>query len=694
MTAQHFQSQVQHSIDATATVLGRLQERWPQEVVLGSGKAQLALLDYYPYLFLEAFPSLTPEDIEPLSLAGLLFAHATLLYDKVMDRTTDAYLGTVSALRLQAMQMEAAHVLYQLFPPASTFWEHYHSYLSEYADACVQEQRFATGDRPWHDYTEPVALELIVKKNGLSRIAIAGLVELSRDDSHFAALVESIHHFNIARQIWDDLCDWKEDVHHWLPSLLLARLVTEWPVQVMPAERPAFDAHLGRALHYSGHACYVLELAMDSLDRAAQRIADLPQLRWQDVIASLREQCQALWRDIDHIVRRNRQRAREQPRVTLHLPHATTPWQHVAWDGLHFLLRQWQQGFGEVRHIMYLPPHHGFSVSQNYHSSDSFQRALIADTLCDANDLLDGQLQSWLDYEVRYLVHCRLTSGVGGWSYYPSVPEIAPDADDLGQVMQALLRSGHQDAVKEYCEPPLTVLLRDNARPDGSLETWIVPAHGRTPQQERQAECNRSKWGSGPDNEVMANQLYALLLYKPWDFADTVQRGVTYLEMQQEDDGHWVSQWYYGPYYGTFVCLRLLAAARPESATIPRALQFLRSHQCPDGGWGLDDASDPLSTALALLGLAVTQAMCGELKDHERAAQALTYLQRSQETDQGWPHVLFIRPRANDPYGSRTITSMYVLKAAVAWHRLVERTVADRYHKSGRVGALTGGQGA
>ena len=153
---------------------------------------------------------------------------------------------------------------------------------------------------PGKTIPEPVALELIVKKNGLSRIAIAGLVELSRDNSHFAALVESNHHFNIARQIWDDLCDWKEDVHHRLPSLLLARLVTEWPVQVKQAERPAFNAQLGRALYYGGHARYVLELAVDSLDRAAQLIADIPQLAWQDVIASLREQCQALWRDIHH----------------------------------------------------------------------------------------------------------------------------------------------------------------------------------------------------------------------------------------------------------------------------------------------------------------------------------------------------------------------------------------------------------
>ena len=681
MTSQRVRPQVQHSIDATATALARLQERWPQEVVLGSGEAQLKTLDYYPYLFLSAFPSLTLQDIESLSLAGLLYVHASLLYDIVMDRTDDAYLGTVNALRLQAMQMEASHVLYQLFPPASAFWERFRSYLIEYADACLQEQRFAVGDRPWQDYTEPLALELVVKKNGLSRIALAGLVELSRDDSRFDALVESTHHFHIANQMWDDLHDWKEDLHNRLPSLLLSRLVLEWPVQVNHGGFRDVYEQLGRALYYGGHAHYVLELALDSLDRADLLTADLPNLWWHDVTAYLRKRCQTLLRDVDQIVRRNIRRARVQPKFTLRLPAAIDPWQQVAWDGLDFILRQWQLGFGEVRHIMSLPQSQGFSVSQEYHASDIFQRALIADALCDANELLHSQLQPWLDYEVNYLVNCRLTSGVGGWSYYPSVPEIAPDADDLGQVIQALLRSGHRDAVKEYCEPPLAILLRDNARPDGSLETWILPTHGRTPQQERQAEFNRAKWGVGPDNEVMANQLYALMLYKPLDFAETVQRGVAYLETQQEDDGSWVSKWYYGPYYGTFVCLRLFAAARPDSPTISRALQFLRRHQRPDGGWGLDEASDPLSTALALLGLAVAQAMSGDLQDHERAEQALTYLQSSQETDQGWPSVRFICPRMDDPYGSRTITSMYILKAAVAWHRLADEKAADRDQK-------------
>lgn len=672
----HFQS----SIDATKTVLQRLQVYWPEEVVLGSGEAQMSSVDYFPYLFLSAFPSLKPADIEPLSLSGLLLAHSSFLYDKVMDRTSDAYLGTVSALRLQAMQLETYHQLYQLFPPSANFWNYFRKYLLEYADACLQEQRLASCNRPWQEYSEQVALEIAIGKNGLARIAIAGLVELAQDDSLAEPLVECINQFNEANQLWDDLCDWKQDLRHRIPSLPLLRLLPDWPpTKLNQEEETRLLQQLARKLYYGGHAHYILELALQSLDRSERIIEDIPGLLWSNVTSPLRHKCQALLQDINQIVHFNLQRSHQQSTLFLNLPSAKSSWQQMAWDGLNFMARQWQLGFGEVRHIMHLSQQEGFSNSQEYHYGDIFQRALITDALCDANELLNGQLQPWLDYEVNYLVNCRLNSGVGGWSYFPSVPEVAPDADDLGQVMQALLRSGHEAEVREYCEAPLSVLLTDNAKADGSFETWIVPAKNRTLEQERQVEFNQTRWGTGPDNEVMANLLYALTLYEPRLFAETIQQGVTYLEAQQESDGSWTSKWYYGPYYGTYVCLRLFAVARPDSPAIQSALNFLRRQQLTTGGWGLQqDSSDPLSTALALLGLAVVQENNNAPSDFDRAERALVYLQQSQAADRGWSSIQFIRPRMNEPYSSRTITSLYVLKAALIWHRLLAKLPVNR----------------
>ena len=111
----------------------------------------------------------------------------------------------------------------------------------------------------------------------------------------------------------------------------------------------------------------------------------------------------------------------------------------------------------------------------------------------------------------------------------------------------------------------------------------------------------------GPDCEVMANALYAVALYDADRFRASLERGIDFVEAAQEEDGSWPSTWYFGPFYGVYVCLRLLATARPNSPAIQAGLEFLRRAQHSDGGWGLSETSDALSTALALLGLATTR---------------------------------------------------------------------------------------
>ena len=240
-------------------------------------------------------------------------------------------------------------------------------------------------------------------------------------------------------------------------------------------------------------------------------------------------------------------------------------------------------------------------------------------------------------------------------------------------------RTARAEVVK-HCEIPLSVLLGDNMHTDGSFETWIIPVTQLSPEQERQAECVRLEWGRGPDNEVMANLLYALTLYNRMRFAQIIRRGLTYLEAQQQSDGSWWSTWAPGPYYCTSLCLRLFANAQPESGAIQRALHFLRSRQRTDGGWCMEgDESDPLSTGFSLLGLAFAQGCSGHTGDLDRAERALVYLQHSQEADKAWPSCPLIRMdvgRATGDlrlilsHGSRTSTTAIVLKAALAWHRI------------------------
>jgi squalene-hopene/tetraprenyl-beta-curcumene cyclase len=341
----------------------------------------------------------------------------------------------------------------------------------------------------------------------------------------------------------------------------------------------------------------------------------------------------------------------------------------LARKALFHLLEAAEQGFQEARHIMYFPREQGFSAKVVQQIGDIFQRALIADALLDAQDLAPQQIQTCLRQEVDYLLSCQRSTGIGGWSYFLNLPELPPDTDDLAQVMQVLIRMQCWTALEQFCERPLQTLLHNGKTQDGGLETWIIPATDRTPEQQLQQVWVDQAWGNGADVEVMANLLYALVLYAPHRFSDVIEAGIRYLEAHQQVDGSWQSTWYHGPYYGTYVCLRLFAIAHPTSATVDRAVEFLQTHQLADGGWGLTSVSDSLTTAIALLGLSMSRRSQSSFAD--KIAKALQFLHQ-QADPQGWESCPFIQMQLGRAkgqvqqvlsYGSRTITTAFVLKA-------------------------------
>src|SRR6185503_19757521 len=104
---------------------------------------------------------------------------------------------------------------------------------------------------------------------------------------------------------------------------------------------------------------------------------------------------------------------------------------------------------------------------------------------------------------------------------------------------------------------------------------------------------------SGPDLTA-----HALLAFHAWQprlapklarkVSAVTQRALRYLANEQHEDGHWLPLWFGNqhapgednPTYGTSKVLSALATVTPHSPMIPRAVNWLTSHQNPDGGWG------------------------------------------------------------------------------------------------------------
>jgi hypothetical protein len=205
--------------------------------------------------------------------------------------------------------------------------------------------------------------------------------------------------------------------------------------------------------------------------------------------------------------------------------------------------------------------------------------------------------------------------------------------------------------------------------------TWLVPPDERTAEGRLPVPWASCLWDGGGDPDVMATALLALHQYDPERFAQTVERGVDFLEREQRPGGAWPSPCYGGRYYAIRAGLRLFGATRPTSRAVARARGALLDTQRPDGAWGKSkQPGDPLSTALAVLGLAEVPAPA---VDRDPVRRAIEFLAATQQEDGGWPAVgLYWRleeagtPPEMTQFASRALTTGLVVEAILTWRRL------------------------
>ncbi|HYP58738.1 MAG TPA: squalene--hopene cyclase [Beijerinckia sp.] len=130
-----------------------------------------------------------------------------------------------------------------------------------------------------------------------------------------------------------------------------------------------------------------------------------------------------------------------------------------------------------------------------------------------------------------------------------------------------------------------------------------------------------------------------------------LQRAVDYLMHTQEKDGSWFGRWGMNYIYGTWSVLCAFNAVKidPQTASVQKAVAWLKRIQNEDGGWGeggesyaLDYAgyqpapSTSSQTAWALLAL-----MAASEADDPAVARGMRYLTRTQAEDGFWQEERF-----------------------------------------------------
>ncbi len=157
-----------------------------------------------------------------------------------------------------------------------------------------------------------------------------------------------------------------------------------------------------------------------------------------------------------------------------------------------------------------------------------------------------------------------------------------------------------------------------------------------------------------PTSDVTARCVGFLAKYDAVRYENSIQRGVEFLFSEQESNGAWFGRWGTNYIYGTWSVLEAFQLAKLDinHLVIRRAVQWLRSVQLEDGGWGESndsylkpeeagqhDVSTSFQTAWAVLGLMAV----GEVNS-PAVQNGINYLLRNQSSDGLWQDPWFTAP--------------------------------------------------
>lgn len=240
----------------------------------------------------------------------------------------------------------------------------------------------------------------------------------------------------------------------------------------------------------------------------------------------------------------------------------------------------------------------------------------------------------------------------GGWAFQYANPHY-PDLDDTAAVAWALAQT-HQDKGHAYGQSLERAVnwLAGMQSSNGGFAAFDVDntCHylNEIPFADHGALIDP------PTSDVTARCVGVLSLSDNPKHQNAAQRGIEFLLQEQEANGSWFGRWGTNYIYGTWSVLEALRLAKLESnhMSIRRAVQWLKSIQREDGGWGetndsyfdpqlagRSETSTAFQTAWAVLGLMAA----GEINSQSVRA-GIDYLLHNQEANGLWEEPWFTAP--------------------------------------------------
>ena len=237
----------------------------------------------------------------------------------------------------------------------------------------------------------------------------------------------------------------------------------------------------------------------------------------------------------------------------------------------------------------------------------------------------------------------------GGWAFEYSNPHY-PDLDDTAVIGWAM----HRTALERYHQSIRWAAdwLKGMQSKNGGFGSFDVDnTHyylNEIPFADHGALLDP------PTSDLTARCITLLAAVDRVGYRQEIAAGIDFLRREQEADGSWFGRWGTNFIYGTWSVLLALEIARedPNQPYIRRAVEWLKSTQRPDGGWGEACCSycDPdlagrgcdstaFQTAWAMLGLMAA----GEVHSPE-VRKGAEFLLSTQMDDGFWDDDVFTAP--------------------------------------------------
>jgi len=249
----------------------------------------------YPFLFRDAFPAVTDEQASTLAVAGVFYLNHLCLVDDIVDSRT---IPAPQQLFLSSLLHEEAILqLGSLLPHGSPFWAELSSYHREFAAAMLREQTHHTAKLL--PYSAAEVYQIAKGKAALSKMTTTALAHLAQQPEKMIPFAASQDCFNAARQLYDDVKDWKEDyLSQRYSSLITAPLLELRPDQEGEPADGISTVDLSAQLHAGGHIEAALTQSARWCEEALAHVAPYSVNGWVRLVQSLRSQVLRLRDDL------------------------------------------------------------------------------------------------------------------------------------------------------------------------------------------------------------------------------------------------------------------------------------------------------------------------------------------------------------------------------------------------------------